>query len=203
MIRCFFSFPLFFPLSSFSLPLFLRSREFEGARRTTSSRTGQGKEKWKNKIEYSQRDRRSGSKDRRERFESGGGRKAMKSAGSTFINGASRQCRHARRTVPRVYKYISHATWFIMPTACSKSLWFTVSKLAWIRPIRWSNERRNPYPLSNRGRSLKATLSPLLFRIAKSIVASLRNPLIVIGFTPVKWIFLSMNSFTLALNFHL
>lgn len=29
----------------------------------------------------------------------------MKSAGSTFINGASRQCRHARRTVPRVYKY--------------------------------------------------------------------------------------------------
>lgn len=101
-------------------------------------------------------DRRTGG---RERFESGGGRKAMKSVGSTFINGASRQCRHARRTVPRVYKYISHATWFIMPAACSKSLWFTVSKLAWIRPIRWSNERRNPYPLSNRGRSLKATLS--------------------------------------------
>lgn len=100
-------------------------------------------------------DRRTGG---RERFESGGGRKAMKSAqpSSTAHRGSAGtrdvQC-------PGCINTISHATWFIMPAACSKSLWFTVSKLAWIRPIRWSNERRNPYPLSNRGRSLKATLS--------------------------------------------
>lgn len=86
----------------------------------------------------------------------------------------------------------SHATWFIMPAACGKSLWFTFSKLAWIRPIRWSNERRNqplPWPLSKGGWSLKATLPPFSNRkVNRRLVG---NPRCLSNRFTVKRIFLS------------
>lgn len=91
----------FFSSSSPSLSLFLRSREFEGARTTTRRGKGfegkQGKDRKTTSVKDSQRDRMTGER----------GRKAMKSAqpSSSTAHRVSWQCRHARRTVPRVYKY--------------------------------------------------------------------------------------------------
>lgn len=76
----------FFSSSSPSLSLFLRSREFEGARTTTRRGKGfegkQGKDRKTTSVKDSQRDRMTGERGRRAKSDE---------IGSTFIiNGASR-----------------------------------------------------------------------------------------------------------------
>lgn len=177
----------FFPLP-LSLSLFLRSREFEGARTTTRRGKGfkgkQGKDRKTTSVKDSQRDRMTGERGRRAKSDEIGRLNLHHQRRIAFRGSAGTrdvQC-------PGCINTTSHATWFIMPAACGKSLWFTFSKLAWIRPIRWSNERRNqplPWPLSKGGRSLKATLPPFSNRkVNRRLVG---NPRCLSNrFTPVK-----------------
>lgn len=178
----------FFSSSSPSLSLFLRSREFEGARTTTRRGKGfegkQGKDRKTTSVKDSQRDRMTGERGRRAKSDEIGRLNLHHQRRIAFRGSAGTrdvQC-------PGCINTTSHATWFIMPTACGKSLWFTFSKLAWIRPIRWSNERRNqplPWPLSKGGWSLKATLPPFSNRkVNRRLVGNPRCP--SNRFTPVK-----------------
>ena len=120
--RCLSSFPLFFLFLSLSLSLFLRSREFEGARTTTRRGKGfegkQGKDRKTTSVKDSQRDRMTGERGRRAKSDEIGRLNLHHQRRIAFRGSAGTrdvQC-------PGCINTTSHATWFIMPTACGKSL---------------------------------------------------------------------------------